>query len=449
MAEQRAPVETVDRPADQDLSQCVHCGFCLQECPTYLQLGLETDSPRGRIHFVRALAESRVQATPALVRHLDLCLQCRACETACPSGVPFGRIMESGRAMLVEQGRVPLAWRLRVWLLRQLFPYPKRLRALFFLLRLYQRSGFQRLLRATRLLRVLPSGLVEAESMLPDVPSRTFRLRSEAGENAAGTRRARPSGRRVALLTGCVMPLLYPRTHEATVRVLARHGCQVVASAGQRCCGALNLHAGDRRTARQLARRNIDAFLAAEVEAIVVNAAGCGSTMKEYGELLEQDAQYAEKARCFSAMVQDVCEFLASLPIEPPSHPLPYCVTYQDSCHLVHAQKVRSAPRQLLRAIPGLELIELEAPDRCCGSAGIYSFAQREMSLRLLDEKMRDVAATLRPAQGDAVAGVIATANPGCMMQLEAGLRRHKLSGRVVHVIELLDEAYEAEAGGL
>ena len=414
------------------MSQCVHCGFCLQQCPTYLQLGIETDSPRGRIHLIRALTEGRAEATPSLVSHLDMCLQCRACETACPSSVPFGRIMESGRAMLVQQGRVPLAWRLRVWVLRQLLPYPKRLSILFSLLRLYQRWGLQRLVRASRLLRLLPGGLAEAELMLPNVPSQAFDLATNPGSNGDATRR-------VALLTGCVMPHLYPDTHESTVRVLARHDVQVVAPENQRCCGALNLHAGDRRTARELARDNIDAFLEADVEAVIVNSAGCGSTLKEYGELLEPDPEYAEKARRFSGMVQDVTEFLAALPLQPPRlrRALPQRVTYQDSCHLVHAQQVRSAPRELLRAIPGLGLVEMATPDQCCGSAGVYSFAQREMSMRLLDDKMRDIASTGVP--------VIATANPGCMMQLEAGLRREGIEGRVVHVIDLLDEAYRAE----
>jgi glycolate oxidase iron-sulfur subunit len=429
MAVEPTPVELRDRPSDADMSQCVHCGFCLQQCPTYLQLGMETDSPRGRIHLIRALTDGRAEATSALVGHLDLCLQCRACETACPSGVHFGRIMESGRAMLVEEGRLPFAWRLRVWLLRVTLPYPSRLALLFGLLRLYRRSGLQRLVRATRLLRLLPGGLADAESLLPEVP-KTRRGGFQTRPYPAATRR-------VALLTGCVMPLLYPRTHEATVRVLERHGFAAVAPPDQRCCGALSLHAGDRRTARELARRNIDAFLAADVEAIVVNSAGCGSVMKEYGELLEHDPEYAGKAQRLSSLVRDATEFLADLGIDPPKAPLPYRVTYQDSCHLVHAQKVRSAPRDLLRSIPGLQLIEMDTPDRCCGSAGVYSLAQREMSLRLLDDKMRDVACT--------GADVLATANPGCMMQLEAGLRRAKRSGRVVHVVELLDEAYRAE----
>jgi Fe-S oxidoreductase len=421
----------IDRPADADMSQCVHCGFCLQQCPTYLQLGIETDNPRGRIHLIRALAEDRVEATPALVRHLDLCLQCRACETACPSGVHFGRIMESGRAMLVQRGDVPLAWKARVWLLRQTLPHPKRLRALFGLLRAYESSRLQPALRRSGVLRRLPGGLADAESLLPDVPSTAFE------PPATPPRTQTPL---VALLTGCVMPLLYPNAHEATVRVLERHGHAVVAPEDQRCCGALSLHAGDRRTARELARRNIDAFLSTGAEAVVVNSAGCGSTLKDYGDLLEGEPGYAVKARRFASLVKDVSEFLVERGIQPPRGELALRVTYQDSCHLVHAQKVRSAPRELLRSIPGLELVEMATPDRCCGSAGVYSFAQREMSLRLLADKMTDVASTNAP--------IIATANPGCMMQLAAGLRRHGMAGRVAHVIELLDEADGAEKQG-
>ncbi len=423
-------VDAADRPSLDDLVRCVRCGFCLPQCPTYLQLGLETDSPRGRIQLIRALVDDRVGPTASLARHLDLCLQCRACETACPSGVAYGRIIESARTMLTGNRDAPLSWRLRRWLLQQTVPYQKRLDRLFSLLRFYQRSPVRRVVRGTRVLRLLPGGLAEAETMLPEVPARPF-------EMASIRRSSRGPKGRVGLLTGCVMPLLYPRTHEATVRVLARHGFEVVGPPDQCCCGALNLHAGDRRTGRDLGRRNIDAFLEADVEAVIVNAAGCGAALKEYGELLAHDPAYADKARRFSGMVKDVTEFLVDLPLQPPQGAAAERVTYQDSCHLAHAQKISSAPRDILRAISGVELVEMDAPDRCCGNAGIYSFVQSEMSLRLLDDKMRDVAAT--------GATVIATANPGCMIQLEAGLRRHGMSGRVVHVIELLDEAYRAE----
>ncbi len=421
-----------DQPSQEDMSRCVHCGFCLQECPTYLQLGMETDSPRGRIHLLKALTDGRVKATPSLVSHLDLCLQCRACETACPSGVPFGRIMEAGRAMIVERGGAPRAWWLRTQLLKQVLPYPKRIALLFTLLRFYQRSGLQHLIRTNRLLRFFPGGLAEAEGMLPQETTPAFTVQTPNRGSDATTKRG-------ALLTGCVMPHLYARTHEATVRVLARNGVEVVDVPQQRCCGALSVHAGDRTTGRKLARRNIDAFLEANVDAVIVNSAGCGATLREYGELLAGDPAYAEKAGRFADSVRDITEFLAELEIEAPTAPIEARVTYQDSCHLVHGQKVRSAPRQLLQSIPGLDLVEMDSPDRCCGSAGIYSFAQREMSMRLLDDKMRDIVATQ--------ASVIATANPGCMLQLETGLRRDGLDARVVHVVELLDEAYQAADG--
>lgn len=412
------------------MSRCVHCGFCLEQCPTYLQLGMETDSPRGRIHLLQAVTDGRVEATPSLVGHLDLCLQCRACETACPSGVPFGRIMESGRAMIVQQGNAPRSWLLRAWLLKQVLPYPKRIAFLFGLLRLYQGTGLQRLVRVSRVLTVLPGSLAEAERMLPQ-------LTSSSKPPVSVPKQSVPT-RKVAMLTGCIMPHLYARTNAATVRVLARHGVEVVDVPLQRCCGALSIHAGDRTTGRDLARRNIDAFLDAGVDAVIINSAGCGATLKEYGELMKQDPVYADKARRFAESVVDVAEFIADIGVQQPKSRLNVRVTYQDSCHLAHGQGVRSAPRELLRSIPGLELVEMDTPDRCCGSAGIYSFAQGEMSMKVLDDKMRDVASTQAP--------VIATANPGCMLQLEIGLRRHGLDGRVVHVVELLDEAYRAEA---
>jgi glycolate oxidase iron-sulfur subunit len=429
-AEEACAPSVVDAFSVEDLTRCVHCGFCLNDCPTYLELGMETESPRGRIHFIRALSEGRAEPTSALLGHLDLCLQCRACEAACPSGVPYGRIMETARSYVLTGRNSPLGWRLRAAILRLLLPHQGRLRFLFAGLRLYQRSGLQALLRRSGILRRLPGGLADLENALPDVPDHFYRGQGVLAEPVANPART------VGLLTGCVMPLLFPATHEATVRVLARNGLRVVAPATQVCCGALHLHAGDRETACRLARRNIDAFLSEDVEVVITNSAGCGATMKEYGDLLAQDPEYAEKARRFSDMVRDITEFLVELPFDPEMGPLRRRVTYQDPCHLAHAQRITQPPRDILTSIPELELAEMEAADRCCGSAGVYSVVQREMSLSLLDEKMRTIAATGAPT--------IATANPGCALQLEAGLRRHHMEGRVVHVVELLDEAYRA-----
>lgn len=413
----------------EDIARCVHCGFCLQACPTYLQLGMETDSPRGRIALIDAMTSGRAAPTKALLGHLDLCLQCRACETACPSGVPFGRIMETARAEAVESGARPFAWRLRIGVMRHVLPRRSRLAVLFGLLRLYQRSPIRERVRGAGVLRRVAPGLAAAEAAMPEMPARGFAPPPQ------------PYGltKSVAMLTGCVMPHVYARTHEATVRVLNRLGYRVVFPETQTCCGALNLHGGDRRFARKLARQNIAAFERADVEAIVVNSAGCGSTMKEYGELLAADAVWAARAEGIAAKTRDVLEFVAGHEIGPLGR-VAAMVTYQDSCHLVHAQRINRPPRTILEAIPGVELREMPSADRCCGSAGTYSLVQRGMSQRLLDDKMESIEAT--------GATTIATANPGCMMQLEAGLRQRGIDGRVVHVIELLDYAMTAAEQG-
>ena len=419
-----APKTAATPSLREDIARCVRCGFCLQACPTYLELGMETDSPRGRIALIDAMTSGRARPTPSLLGHLDLCLQCRACETACPSGVAYGRIMETARATVVEGATRPLSWRLRAAALRALLGHPWRLAAIMAGLRLYERSPLRPLLRRAGSLRVV-GRVAQADASLPELHRAPFRPPAQL----PGLSRS------VAMVTGCVMPYMYPRTHEATVRVLNRLGYRVIFPADQTCCGALSAHAGDRGFARELAQRNIDAFLAAGAEAIIVNSAGCGSTMKEYGALLAGDPAYAQPARRFASMTRDVLEFVAE-------HDLGIlgsvrtAVTYQDSCHLVHAQKVTRAPRTILAAIPGIELRELAAPDRCCGSAGLYALVQREMSQRLLEHKMDDIAAT--------GATTIATANPGCMTQLEAGLRQRRIEGRVVHVVELLDEAMRA-----
>ena len=409
--------------SEADLSRCVRCGLCLQHCPTYVQTGLETESPRGRLYLIRALAEGRIEPTANVIGHLDQCLQCRNCEAVCPSGVPYGRVMEGARAHVLDSGRAPAPWRLRALFLREVVARPGRLALLASALRAYQASGLRDLLERIPIVR-------DRALLAPTFQGRPFR-----GSGLV----ARPHGpprAQVAILTGCIMPLAFGRVHRATIRVLARNGCQVLAPAAQVCCGALHAHNGDAATARALARRNIDAFLEAGAAAIVVNSAGCGAAMKEYGELLAADPAYREKARLFSGLVRDVHEFLVSLPFEPPAGRLDTSVTYQDSCHLAHAQRLPHVARQVLQAIPGLRLLEMARADSCCGSAGVYSLTQPRMSLRLLDEKMAEVART--------GAKLIATANPGCMAQLEAGVRRHRLNLRVVHVTELLDRSYRA-----
>jgi glycolate oxidase iron-sulfur subunit len=413
-------------PRDEDLSRCVHCGFCLQACPTYVVTSLETESPRGRIQLARALSDGAIEATPNVVAHFDLCLQCRACETACPSGVPYGRIIEGARALVQTRPDRPRSWRLRAPILRTLFASPWRLRFAFSSLRLYQKTPVASLVR-----RLLPKRLRQMEAMLPRLPDHFFNPPLVAA-NPAGAIKGT-----AALLSGCIMPMTHPQTHEATVRVLARNGLRVLVPQQQGCCGALHVHNGDPQAARTLARRNIDAFLDSDSDYIVVNSAGCGSAMKEYDELFAGDPEYEDKARRFVAKCRDVTELLAEKGFVPPRGRVEARVTYQDSCHLLHAQRIREAPRQLLRAIPGLELVEMEAPDHCCGSAGIYNITQTEMSRTLLEGKMDDALAT--------DCDVISTANPGCMLQLDLGVRLRGGSQEVVHVVELLDRAYAAE----
>jgi Fe-S oxidoreductase len=408
-------------PSPADLSQCVHCGLCLPNCPTYLQTGYEAESPRGRIHLIAALNDGRLEATSAYRRHIELCLVCRNCESVCPSGVHFGRIMEAGRAQLYVKTSLPWQQRLfRRIAFRELLPHPSRLRAMFAALMIYQRSGLQRLVRATRL---LPEPVAQAETLLPPLPA-PFAPKWEVYP-AQGQLRYR-----VGLFTGCVMPQVYGPVHWATLRVLRHNGCEVHVPRAQVCCGALNVHAGEREISASLARQNMRAFLGRGLDAIIVNSAGCGATMKEYTELLP-DAEAAE----FAGLTRDVTEFLASINLVPPRRAVNRVVTLQESCHLAHAQRIKAAPRALLAGIPGVELRELPHADLCCGSAGLYMLTQAEMSTRILDDKMAEIAAT--------AADTVVTANPGCMIQLQRGILRARLQTEVRHVVELLDEAYQ------
>ncbi len=419
-----------------DLLRCVHCGFCLPTCPTYAELGQEPDSPRGRIYLIKALADGRLELADSAVEHLSLCLDCRACETACPSGVPYGHLIEAARAEIVRRGPGSAGGRLvRRIALDGLLPRPRLLRALAAGLRAYQRSGLQRLVRGSGVLRLGPASLATAEALLPPLPPAAGRGSLPVLVPPRGPRRAR-----VGFLHGCVQDAIFRAHNEATLRCLAGNGAEVVIPRAQRCCGALHAHAGEPEAARALARANIAAFEAAGVEAVVVNAAGCGAHLKGYGHLLRRDPAWAARAAAFAARVVDVTEFLARAPLAGPLGTVPLRATYHDPCHLAHGQGVRAEPRALLAAVPGLELVELRESEMCCGSAGIYNLTQPAMARRLLDRKIAHVRAT--------GARAVITANPGCLLQLAAGARVHGLELEVLHVVEVLDRAYRAADPG-
>lgn len=424
--------DQIDRPQQEKISSCIHCGLCLDKCPTYRTLGTEMDSPRGRIYLIKAVDEERLEMTPSFVDHMYLCLDCRACETACPSHVEFGDLMERARGQI--ERNIPRSWRERVLrrlVFANLFPYPRRLELAFLGLKFYQRSGLQALLRRIGFFKLLPEQLGNMEAMTPELPKRAF-TRS-APEVLPGQA---PVTKRVGFFSGCVMNLFQADIHHASSRVLQANGCDVWTCKQQVCCGALHMHAGERDLARALARRNIDAFGQQNVDVIINNAAGCGAQLKTYGELLAEDPAYAERAQQFNGNVQDISEFLAQEPLRGPLGPVPKRVAYDDPCHLIHAQRIREQPRHLLAQVPELELVPFTDAEFCCGAAGIYNITNHDMSMRILEPKI----AHLQAANPD----VIATGNPGCMMQLQAGVRQAQLDIPVVHPMTLLDEAYRA-----
>ena len=417
----------LDRPVFADYSRCIHCGLCLNQCPTYRLWHLEADSPRGRIRQMALVDQGRLPLGAAFVQHIDRCLDCRACETACPSGVEYGKLVELARAQIEHNYRRPLVSRIaRDLVYRRLLPYPRRIAAAARLLRFYQRSGIAAVARASGLLRLF--GLRDRERLLPTIDSQFFFSQLGATFPARGPRRAR-----VAFFAGCVAQVTFSELNRATIRVLQANGCEVVVPPDQICCGALAAHAGVRDVARDLARANFAAFRDLGVDAIVTNAAGCGSMLKEYAHLFPAGDPNHDKVRKFSEKVRDVTEFLDELGLVAPLRSVSLRVTYQDSCHLAHGQKIREAPRILIRAIPGAELVEMPLADQCCGSAGVYNVTQTKASLELLAMKMDAV----RETQSQA----IVTANPGCLLQLRAGASIHRTGHEVLHVVELLDRA--------
>jgi len=417
----------------EGVNQCVHCGLCLASCPTFAELGTEMDSPRGRIFLIKSLAEGRLALSDSVVSHLELCLDCRACETVCPAGVPYGRLIEAAKAEIERERPGHVGRRIFRWLnFGLLLGHPLALRLFALPLRLYQASGLQWLVRRSGLARVLPGTLSAWEALLPKIPGRAERAPLPPVIPADGPRRAR-----VALLTGCVQSVVFGAQNRATARLLAKNGCEVLAPRDQGCCGALNAHGGDHARALELARRTIDVFERAEADAVIVNTSGCGAHMKAYGVLLADDPRYAERARRFAGAVKDVSEFLAREPLRGPLVPVPMRVTYHDPCHVVHGQKIKNEPRTLLAQIPGLTVVDLPESDWCCGSAGLYNLTQPDMATRLLQRKVNNILATGVQA--------VVTANPGCILQIDAGLRAHGSPVRVLHIVEILDQAYTSE----
>lgn len=416
--------DEIDRPSLNIIRDCVHCGFCLTACPTYLETGNELDSPRGRIYLMKSAIEGRIPMGEALVKHLDLCLGCLACETACPSGVDYSQLIEASRSQIERRYRRPFGDRFHRSLLFSIFPYPKRLRLLLPFLFLYQAVGVKRLVQSSGILHKLSDKLAHMERMLPEVKS-VFPSSLPDLTPAKGKKRFR-----VAFLAGCVQSVLFPETNEVTVRVLAENGCEVIIPKGQGCCGALSLHSGRLSESREFARSNIEIFENYDVDAIIVNSAGCGSAMKEYGELLNDS--HAGK---FSKKVRDIMEFLSDIGIQGELKELKLRVTYQDACHIAHAQGIKTHPRKIINQIPGIEFVELPESDICCGSAGIYNLVEPEMSEKLLRRKISKLKET--------GAEVLVVGNPGCLLQIGMGIRRYGLNIKTAHPVELLDWAYK------
>jgi glycolate oxidase iron-sulfur subunit len=410
-------------PADERISDCVHCGFCLPTCPTYALWGEEMDSPRGRIYLMKVGKEGTVPLDDTYVQHFDACLGCMACVTACPSGVKYNELIEAVRPQLERNHRRSVSDRLFRELIFALFPYPGRLRAAAVFGVAYQRARGHDALERVGALKVLPKRLQAMESLIPPVKVRHLARRTPEFSPARG-----PARRRVGLLTGCVQRVFFGDVNAATVRVLTAEGCAVIAPRLQRCCGALSEHAGREPEALERARRLIDTFDSAGVDTVVVNVAGCGSTMKEYGRLLRDDPDYADRAGAFAAKVRDVSEVLADLEPIAPRHPIEARLAYHDACHLGHAQGVRAQPRAVLQTIPGLTVTDIPEAEICCGSAGIYNLVMPEAAAELGRRKVANVSAVAPDA--------LATANPGCLLQI----RKYLPPGMpLFHPVELVD----------
>lgn len=422
-----------DPPDETKWADCVHCGMCLESCPTYMLTGQEQHSPRGRVHLIKSVAEGKLEVNEQFAVPIFACLDCRACETACPASVQVGGLIEEARGQICQA--MPLSGMkgtMGNFVLQNIFPNHKRINRLGSLLKFYQKSGLQKVAQKTVLKYLFPEHLAEMEAVLPEQKGKPVREKYKHEDAIL------PEGevkREVSFLTGCIMDAIFSDINEATIKVLTRNGNSVTIPQNQTCCGALHVHAGDRETGRKLAKQNIEAF--SNAETVIVNSAGCGAMLKEYPELFRHDPEWKEKAEQFSKKVKDISEHLYETGFEPPKAEIETTVTYHDACHLAHAQGIRKEPREILESIPGVKLVPMPNSDQCCGSAGVYNITNPEMANAVLDKKMENV-----PDEVE----IISMGNPGCMLQMALGVKKYGRNEKIVHTVELLHQAYEKEA---
>jgi glycolate oxidase iron-sulfur subunit len=417
------------------LQQCIHCGMCLPTCPTYDETKFERNSPRGRIALMRQIADGRLEVTQAFGRELYFCLGCLACETACPAGVRYGEMFEHARADIEQVGvlRNPNRDFARKLTLRWMFTHPQTLRTAGRLVWLYQASGLEFVVRKLKLSQLLPTRLRALEPLTP-------RVQRHFSDTLIRPVETPPNQKyRVGLLTGCVQDLAFSQVNRDTADVLLANGCEVVTPRAQFCCGSIHAHNGELELAKQMARCNLRAFDLERLDAVITNAAGCGTHLKNYGHLLQDDPGFADRAKQWSSKIRDIHEWLVEIGIRAPTTRISQKVTYHEACHLCHGQKITRQPRQVLKAVPGLELVELPESTWCCGSAGVYNITQPEMSQKLLQRKMANI--------GKTAAQIVASANPGCSVQLQAGVRDSGLKLKIAHPISLLAQAYRKSDG--
>jgi glycolate oxidase iron-sulfur subunit len=433
---------TPGAPSFEKVSTCVHCGLCLEACPTYRELRVEMDSPRGRIYLMKGLLQGKIAPSEEVLTHLDQCLDCRACETACPSGVEYAHILEKTRTVLQPERKIGLPGRLVRWFAFSLLLPSRPMQWLVFkLLWLQERLGLARLGAWLGRRRLLPGRLSSAATQAPHVPFQSFRAANAGAKDSAKNALVFPARgerrHRVALFTGCLADQLFAEVNDATVRVLTENGCEVEVLREERCCGALQIHNGAREEAKQLARDNVRAFNARNYDAVISNAAGCSAELRHYGELLDHDAE----AEAFGRKLRDVTEYLCEIGCKPPASAGAFAgkVAYDEPCHLLHAQKISDPPKRVLGAIPGVELVPLDEADACCGSAGVYSLLQPALSGRVANRKIEAIKRS--------GAALVATGNPGCLMQIRAGVKAAGLDVKVVHPVELLADAYRRSSG--